>query len=333
MDLDMDLDLRWGDIHVPSKAFSHYSNIDKVVHDLNTVPLRRHQRTQVLKNGVRIERGIKKKYGNKTSLFDRIKRYLTPHIDKAFGCLQRKMAPPSGKVMEDVSRSYILNTTEHDFQYLDDTVKSYYSTEPDAAYAVCYSFKRSPVNDLKATSEILDQSYIKKSVKNLTKKDIGSAVTYMMLSSESRGSNPLEEAHATSRFACKNISGDTFWLTGPASYKAMLRDLVWNRDIDKKQLYQTLKLIGSMDNKLDYWDKAHQKGTYHADKVLETVGKFSYENHGDPDKVRFFIDMTKIFPHKAHKIAKDIYDELSGKDLSYFSFERRAEDIALDHTA
>lgn len=333
MDLDMDMDLRWGDIHASSKAFSEYRNIDKVVRGLNHVPLREHQRTQVLKNGVCLERDIKKKYGKKTSIFDKIKRYITPHIDKAFRCLQRKIAPPSGKVVEDVTKSYIVNTTKKDFEYLDETVNSYYSQEPDTAYAVCYSFKRSPVEDLKTSSEILDQSYIKDSVKDLTSKDIGSGVTHLMLSSEgeNRSSNSLEKAHAASEFACKSISGKTFWLTGPASYKMMLKDLVWNRDIDRKQLYEMLKSIRSMNSKIDYWDRAYMKDLYQAEKVLENFGKFCYENHAHPDKISLLIDITKLFPEKAHKIAEDIYDELSGKDMSYLSFEKQAESIARDH--
>ncbi|MFO7791648.1 MAG: hypothetical protein R6W73_01515 [Candidatus Saliniplasma sp.] len=336
MDLDTDLDLRWGDLHAPSKAFSEYGSINKVVQDLNTAHLRQYQRTQALKNGVCIERGIKNKYGKKTSILDKIKRYLNPHIDKAFGCLQRKIAPPSGMVVEDVTQSYVLNTTKKDFEYLDETIKNYYSKEPDAAYAVCYSFKRSPVEDIKTSYEILDQSYIKECVKDLTKKDIGSGVTHMMLTSdgESSSSKSLEEAHAASAFACSNISGDTFWLTGPASYKMMLKDLVWNRDIDKGQLYKMLKLIGSMDFKLDYWDKAYLKGHYQAEKVLKNLGKFCYENHAHPDKVEFLIDLTKLFPEKAHKIAEDIYDELSSRGgLSYFSFEEQAETIVMNHTS
>lgn len=334
MDLDLDMDLRWGDLHAPSKAFSGYRDIKKVVRDLNTASLRQYQRTEVLKNGVSIERGIKKKYGERTCLLDKLKRFINPHIDKAFGCLQRKIAPPSGKVVEDVTKSYVLNTNEKDFEYLDETVKSYYRENLDAAYAVCYSFKRSPVDDLRNSSEILGQKYVKKRVNALTKKGIGSGVTYMMLTSEGerKGSNSLEKAHSLSGFISKNISGNVYWLTGPASYKMMLEDLVWYRDIDKRQLYEMLKVIESLNYKLDFWDKVYLKGRYETKKVLENFGKFCYENYNSPDKVGFMIDMTKLFPEKAHEIAEDIYEELSNKGINYISFQKQAEDIVRSHT-
>jgi len=329
MDIDIDLDLRWGGFHTPTKRFSRYGQINKVVSDLNTAQLRQHQRTKILKNGVYIEKSIQKKYADKTTIFDRIKRYLNPYIDKAFGCLQNKINPPSGEVIEDVTTSYVLNTTIKDFEYLDETVMRYYSDEPEPAYAVCYSFKRDPKEDLKNTYEILNQNYIKSSVKELSEDNVGSGITHLMLVSngEERSSRSLEECHVDSLFACKNISRDTFWLTGPVSYKLMLKDIVWKIDVKKRDLYKTLKLIESFDHKIDYWDKLHLKGNEKAGKVLKNIGKFSYENHKDPYNVEFMIDLSRMFPEKAHHITNDIYRELSGRSLGKFTFEKHAEAI------
>lgn len=335
MDLDMDMDLRWGDLHAPTKRFSTYGGIRKVVRDLNTAPLRQYQKTEVLKNGIYIERGIRKKYGSKTSLVDKIKRYLNPYVDKAFGCLQRKISPPSGEVVEDVTKSYVLNTTESDFDYLDETIKDYYSDEADTVYAVCYSLKRSPVEDLKKSSEILTQKYIKESVNDLARDDIGSGVTHLMITSDGEGrkSRSLEEAHDVSIFACENIPKNSYWLTSPASYKMMLSDPVWNRDLSKRELYEMIKAISSVDFKLDYWDKRFLKGYDNVDKVLKNFGKFALENYDSPRNIEFMLDMTRIYPEKAGKIAEDIYKELSHKNLGYFSFEKHAEAIVESHMA
>ncbi|MFW6141995.1 MAG: hypothetical protein ACOC53_05490 [Candidatus Saliniplasma sp.] len=329
MDLDMDMDLRWGDLHAPTKTFSHYGSIHKVVRDLNSSPLRQYQRSKVLKNGIYIERGIRKKYGSKLSIIDKIKRYLNPHIDKAFGCIQRGVTPPSGEIVNDVTSSYVLNATKKDFDYLDDTVEKYSVEEQDSAYAVCYSFKRSPVEDLKKSSEILRQDYIKESVTGLTQKGVGSGVTYLMITSdgECRTSKSLEEAHTNSLFSCKNIPDSSYWLISPVSYKMMLKEPIWNRDISKKELYETLKVIGSVDYKIDYWDKMFLKGHEKSEKVLENFGKFCLENHEKSENVAFMLDLTKIYPERADEITEDIYKELSHKDLDYNSFEKQAEAI------
>ncbi len=333
MDIDIDLDLRLGSLHTPEKRFSRYNNIHKIVKNLNKTRLMKCQRTKILKKGLYIEKEIQKKYGDKTSILDRIKRYFNPYLDKAFGCLQKKINPPSGEVVEDVTTSYVINTTKKDFEYLDETVKRYYSDEPEPAYAVCYSFKRDPSDDINRSHNILNQNYIKESVKSLSKRDIGSAVTHLMLVSEGGNNNSrsLEECHDDSLFACKNISGNTFWLTGPVSYKFMLKDIIWKIDVDRRSLYSTLRAIESLDYKLDYWDKAFSKGDNKAEKVLKNIGKFSYKNYQNPENLEFMIDMTNMFPEQADVISEDIYEELSEKDLDIFSFERHAEAIVESH--
>lgn len=333
MDLDMDMDLRWGDLHAPNKRYSNYGDIHNVFHNLNNAPLNQYQRTVVLKNGIYIERGIRKKYGNKTSFIDKIKRYFNPYIDKAFGCLKQRISPPSGEVIEDVTKSYVLNTTEDDFEYFDDTLKAYYSDEPDTVYAVCYSLKRSPVQDLKESAVILRQSYLKDSINKLVRKDIGSGVTHLMMTSEGekKTSRALEEAYKTSKFACKNIPFDSYWLVSPVSYNIMLKDHIWYDCLRKRELYKIIKAIASLDHKLDYWDKKHLNGYVGAGKVLDNFGKFARDNYDSPKNMEFMLDMTKIYPEKADEIAEDIYEELSHKKLNYLSFEKKAEAIVQSH--
>ncbi|MFW6041024.1 MAG: hypothetical protein ACOC85_04235 [Thermoplasmatota archaeon] len=338
MDHDFDYDLqRWGSFgHIEYQT--KYRYIDRVAGMLNSSGLQVHQRNAVLEGGISIGRELKKKYKKKIDILDRVKRFLNPYPSKAFGCLQQKISPRAGDVLEDISKSYLVHSNKNSFFEIDKTIKDYFGKQeyPDSAYAVSYSLKQNPVVDMKEAMEILTLNYIKKYGKYISERDIGGSAAYFMLLSneknrEDRTNNSIEEVYINLKYAVKGMEGSSYWLVSPKSYMSILKYPIWGLKVKENKINSMLKIIDSLSCKLDYWNKKYLKGDEIARKVLENLGKFCYENYDRPENIEFFVDMTKIFPRKSDEISKDIYEDLSDRNLNPRVFEKRAEEIVLAH--
>ncbi|MFP4045992.1 MAG: hypothetical protein ACLFS3_02950 [Candidatus Aenigmatarchaeota archaeon] len=321
-------DLRQLDLQIASE---YQTQIEKTHRVLSCYGLDETQIKNVLKKGTEIDRGFQKKY--KPDFLGKLKRKLnlTPYADTTFGFLQEKTAPAKGSVLNNVKRSYELN--KDGFDEFDSTIEKYKNGgEPEPSYSVCYSQEIRPSEDIASDSEIMMEKYIRELGEELSRNDLGDGTTYFMLvprEERSQGTNnSIEEARDNAAELLQS-SDFNYWVVSPRSMESLLSGPVWkgNGIDDMKKVSKTIEKI---EDSLAYWDSEYRKGNESAEKLLENVGQYCVMNPDEYQKARLMAERPKQFPREAGEITDEILD-LPCEDLSPRSFEKRIEDIMLQH--